>query len=88
MSLGLFSEAFTLDYEGDKSAPKRPLEDSTDNPEPKKARMSTPPPTPTPTISFQHPVSELVSKYHGAVFNFKGLCHCGSGRRGEISVHA
>lgn len=27
---------------------------------------------PKPTVSFQHPVSELVSKHQGAIFNFSG----------------
>ena len=39
----------------------------TDTPETKRARTAVP----KPFISFQHPVSELVSKHQGAVFNFK-----------------
>ena len=35
-------------------------------PEPKR------PAPPKPSVSFQHPVSELVSKHQGAIFNFTG----------------
>ena len=38
-------------------------------PESKRPRLAPP----KPSVSFQHPVSELVSKHQGAVFNFTGV---------------
>ena len=69
--------------EGDALRPPKRVADDADElevPDAKRSRDSPP-----EVLSFQHPVSELMQKYSGAIFNFKSTCVEGEegGREGE-----